>query len=136
MINISKSATREIKRLQSKRLHPEARVRLGVQAGGCAELCYTIDFDEGMNRGDRLYDCGDISVIVDPKSLPYITGLTLDYSEDLMGGGFRFHNPNAVETCGCGNSFRVEAWWILVAWPPTYFPHFKEKIDIRSQILI
>jgi iron-sulfur cluster assembly protein len=108
MINISKSAASEIKRLQSKRQNPEARVRLGVQPGGCAELYYTIDFDEGMNPGDRLYDCGAISVIVDPLSLPYITGLTLDYSEDLMGGGFRFHNPNAVGSCGCGNSFRVE----------------------------
>lgn len=127
MINISKSAASEIKRLQSKRQNSEARVRLGVQPGGCAELYYTIDFDEGMNTGDRLYDCGDFSVIVDPLSLPYITGLTLDYSEDLMGGGFRFHNPNAVESCGCGNSFRVEVWEVIDAWHSRIF----KKIDIR-----
>lgn len=109
MINISKAAVGEIKRLQVKRQNPEARLRLGVQRGGCADFYYTIDFDEAMNPGDQLYECGGLSVIVDPESLNYIIQLTLDYSEDLMGGGFRFHNPNTVETCGCGNSFRVEA---------------------------
>ena len=109
MINISKAAAGEIKRLQLKHQNPKTRLRLGIQSGGCADLYYTIDFDESMNLGDRLYDCGDISVIVDEESWNYITELTLDYSEDLMGGGFRFHNPKAVETCSCGNSFRVEA---------------------------
>jgi iron-sulfur cluster assembly accessory protein len=108
MINLSKAAAGEIRRLQLRRQNPETRLRLGVQSGGCAALYYTIDFDKTMNPGDRVYDCGGISVIVDEQSLNYIEDLTLDYSEDLMGGGFRFHNPKAVESCGCGNSFRVE----------------------------
>ena len=108
MISLSKAAASEIRRLKLKRQNLETRLRLGVQRGGCAELYYTIDFDETMNSGDRVYECDGISVIVDEQSLNYITGLTLDYSEDLMGGGFRFHNPNAIENCGCGNSFRVE----------------------------
>lgn len=108
MINLSKAAAGEIRRLQSRRQNLETRLRLGVQRGGCAELYYTIDFDEAMNPGDRVYNCDEISVIVDEESFNYLTGLTLDYSEDLMGGGFRFHNPNAIESCGCGNSFRVE----------------------------
>lgn len=107
MIHISQAAVDEIKRLQLRHQKPEARLRLGVEHGGCAELYYTIDFDAALNPGDRIYDCGDILVVVDDKSLDYISELTLDYSEDLMGGGFRFHNPNAVESCGCGNSFRV-----------------------------
>jgi iron-sulfur cluster assembly accessory protein len=107
MINISKAALAEIRRLQARRHNPEAILRLGVQCGGCAGLYYTIDFDKLANSSDRVFDCDGISVTIEADSLQYITGLTLDYSEDLMGGGFRFHNPNALESCGCGNSFRV-----------------------------
>jgi len=108
MINLSKAAVDEIRRLQLRRHNIEARLRLGVKAGGCSELYYTIDFDEAINPGDRVYDCSGLSVIVDEQSFDSLNELTLDYSEDLMGGGFRFHNPKAVESCGCGNSFRVE----------------------------
>jgi iron-sulfur cluster assembly protein len=108
MINISKAAAGEIKRLQLKRQHSEGRLRLGVRRGGCADFYYTLDLDAAINSSDRVYECEGISVIVDEQSLNYIAQLTLDYSEDLMGGGFRFHNPNATETCGCGNSFRLE----------------------------
>lgn len=107
MINLSKAAVEEIRRLQLRRQMP-ARLRLGVKAGGCAALYYTIDFDEMTSLSDRVYDCSGIEVIVDEISLNSIQELTLDYSEDLMGGGFRFHNPKAIESCGCGNSFRVE----------------------------
>lgn len=108
MINFSQAAVEEIRRLQLRRQMP-ARLRLGVKTGGCAELYYTIDFDEMTNLGDRLYDCSGIAVVVDQQSLDSIQELSLDYSEDLMGGGFRFHNPKAIESCGCGNSFRVES---------------------------
>lgn len=108
MINLSKAAVEEIRRLQLRGHNLEARLRLGVKAGGCSELYYTIDFDEAINPGDRVYDCSGLSVIVDEQSFNSLNELTLDYSEDLMGGGFRFHNPKAVESCGCGNSFRVE----------------------------
>ena len=107
MIHLSKAAADEIRRLQFKRQNPEAQLRLGVQPGGCAELYYTIDFDKGGNPGDRVYNCDGISIVIGEESFNYISELTLDYSEDLMGGGFRFHNPRAVESCGCGNSFRV-----------------------------
>jgi iron-sulfur cluster assembly accessory protein len=108
MINLSKAAVEEIRRLHLRRHNLEARLRLGVKAGGCSELYYTIDFDEAINPGDRVYDYSGLSVIVDEQSFDSLNELTLDYSEDLMGGGFRFHNPKAVESCGCGNSFRVE----------------------------
>lgn len=107
MINISKAAVEEIRRLQLRRHKSEAQLRLGVKAGGCADLYYTIDFEQVSNPSDLVYDCDGISVIVDLESINSISELTLDYSEDLMGGGFRFHNPQAVETCGCGNSFRI-----------------------------
>ena len=108
MINLSKAAISEIRRIQVKHKQQEARLRLGVQAGGCAKLCYTIDFDQDITPGDHIYECDGLSLIVDTQSLNYINGLMLDYSEDLMGGGFRFHNPNAVASCGCGHSFSVQ----------------------------
>lgn len=109
MINLSKAAVDEIRRLQSKRQQSQTRVRLGVKVGGCAEFYYTLDFDDTLNSSDRVYDCSGISVVVDEQSFDSLADLSLDYSEDLMGGGFRFHNPKAIETCGCGNSFRLSS---------------------------
>jgi len=109
MINLSKAAVGEIRRLQMRRNNKESQLRLGVQAGECATFHYTIDFDDEINPDDRIYNCEGISVVVDTLSVNYINGLTLDYSEDLMGGGFRFHNPNTLQNCGCGSSFCVEA---------------------------
>jgi iron-sulfur cluster assembly protein len=54
---------------------------------------------------DQVFDCGAVQVVIDPQSWPYLNGLTLDYTEDLMGGSFRFDNPNAKQTCSCGHSF-------------------------------
>ncbi len=106
MIHLSKAAASEIKRLQSKRQNSKnLQFRLGVQSGGCSGMSYTLGFEEVVTPGDRVYDCDGIQVVVDEQSLNYINDLTLDYSEDLMGGGFRFHNPKAKESCGCGNSF-------------------------------
>lgn len=106
MIHLSQAATREIKRMQSKR-HKSEQLRIRVQSGGCEGLFYSIDFEDTVNESDRLYDCDGISVIIDEQSLTYLPELSLDYSEDLMGGAFRFHNPKASTSCGCGNSFSI-----------------------------
>jgi iron-sulfur cluster assembly protein len=107
MIHLSKSAASEIQRLQSKRQNMGTKLRLGVQTGGCADFFYTLDFDTTVKPEDQIYDQNGIQVVVDPQSLSYISDLTLDYSEDLMGGGFRFHNPQASASCSCGNSFSM-----------------------------
>lgn len=107
MIQLSKAALKEVLRLKSKQPHPDLVCRLGVQPGGCCEFTYTMGFDQTIHPDDQILETDQLRVIVDAQSLNYINGLTLDYSEDLMGGGFRFHNPNAVQHCGCGNSFSV-----------------------------
>jgi iron-sulfur cluster assembly accessory protein len=66
-----------------------------------------MEFDAELSPDDLVDDCGTVKVVVDSQQLNYLKGLTLDYSEDLMGGGFRFKNPNAKIGCGCGNSFSV-----------------------------
>lgn len=110
MIHVSKAAIAEIRRLQSRQSHLDLAAplfRLAVQPGGCAGLVYVIGFDQTLTAADQIYDLQDVRIVVDLQSLSYLKGLTLDYSEDLMGGGFRFHNPNITQSCGCGNSFSV-----------------------------
>lgn len=107
MINISKAAQAEVRRLQSRCKNPQMKLRLGVKTGGCAELYYTVNFDLESNPEDYIQDCDGIVIVVNDFSFRYIADLTLDYSEDLMGGGFRFHNRQATVTCSCGNSFSL-----------------------------
>ena len=88
-------------------------LRVGVRSGGCSGMSYTMDFVSisDIQTDDEVYEYknGDHSfqVICDPKSLLYIYGMQLDFSTDLIGGGFNFTNPNASQTCGCGSSFAV-----------------------------
>ena len=89
-------------------------LRVGVRSGGCSGMSYTMDFIGGdeINADDKVYDYSlsseqTFKVICDPKSLLYIYGMQLDFSKDLIGGGFNFVNPNASQTCGCGSSFAV-----------------------------
>lgn len=109
MIYLSGSAANEIKRLRSKQSNSSILFRLQVQVGGCSGLFYSTLFDEAVMPDDQVFNCTGIPVVVDAQSLDYLVGLTLDYSEDLMGGGFRFHNPQAIASCSCGNSFSIEA---------------------------
>jgi len=82
-------------------------LRVGVRGGGCSGMSYTMDFEQMSNirPDDEVYDYDGFQVICDPKSLLYIYGMMLDYSNALIGGGFQFTNPNADQTCGCGKSF-------------------------------
>lgn len=106
MIHLSPSATNEIGRLQSKQLS-KVFFRLAIKPGGCSGWFYDVSFEQIVDTNDRIFDCNGIQLVIDANSLEYVSGLTVDYSEDLMGGGFRFHNPQAVATCGCGNSFAI-----------------------------
>ncbi|NEO84026.1 MAG: iron-sulfur cluster assembly accessory protein [Spirulina sp. SIO3F2] len=84
-------------------------LRVGVRGGGCSGMSYTMDFEqtENIKPDDEVYDYDGFQIISDPKSLLYIYGMMLDYSNALIGGGFQFTNPNANQTCGCGKSFGV-----------------------------
>ena len=89
-------------------------LRVGVRSGGCSGMSYTMDFIENneINSDDKVYDYSlntdqNFQVVCDPKSLLYIYGMQLDFSKELIGGGFNFVNPNASQTCGCGSSFAV-----------------------------
>jgi iron-sulfur cluster assembly protein len=115
MIEISKAAIAEIERMQAVRdcrrqiegQRRDSKFRVGFATGGCENFHYTIDLVDSIADNDRVYEVGGLSVLIDRQHLGYLENLKLDYSEDLMGGGFRFENPLATNVCGCGNSFSI-----------------------------
>ncbi len=105
VITLSEAALTEVKRLMNLQGLTEVGLRLGVKGGGCSGLSYTVNFDEKIGPHDSVYEVDGIKVIVDAKSAIYLQGTQLDFQKDLMSGTFKFVNPNAQKTCGCGESF-------------------------------
>lgn len=102
-----RAALEIVKIKQENNIAETHALRLGVKGGGCSGMSYVLAFDEKPRTGDAIYQIEGITVYVDPKSLFYLSGTTLDFSEGLNGRGFVFNNPNASRTCGCGSSFGV-----------------------------
>jgi len=108
MIQLSQAATKEILRLKSKQSTRDAKFRLSIASTGCLSRSYVMTFDASTQSSDQIITFHDeLQIVVNPADLPYLNGLAIDYSEDMMGGGFRFQNPNATQVCGCGNSFAI-----------------------------
>ncbi len=108
MVNISESASQQIKNLLSQGSNPrDSFLRVKVVPGGCSGFSYKLDFDQAMQPADKVFEENGTKVVIDSKSLLYILGMTLDYEGGLNGKGFMFSNPNASKTCGCGSSFNV-----------------------------
>ena len=105
VVTLTQAALKEVKRLMNVQGVSEGGLRLGVKGGGCSGLSYTNNFDEKIGQYDQVYDFDGVKVIVDAKSAIYLQGTQLDFQKDLMGGSFKFVNPNANKTCGCGESF-------------------------------
>lgn len=82
-------------------------VRLAVQGGGCSGLSYGLGFDNDIHETDEKFDFFGVKFVVDKKDMPILDGVTIDYKESMLGGGFTIDNPNAIATCGCGSSFRT-----------------------------
>ena len=108
MIHLTDNAVKEIKRMMEKQGKTGQALRLGVRGGGCSGLSYTMQFDDPTpGEWDEVFEFDGLKVLVDKKSYLYLNGTTVDYSHDLNNAGFKFHNPNAVGTCGCGTSFSI-----------------------------
>lgn len=107
IVTITPRAVREIREIfEREDPGPDAGLRLGVKGGGCSGLSYLIEFGE-TRPADNVADLGGVKVLIDPKSSIYLKGTTLDFQDGLQGKGFVFRNPNARNTCGCGESFTV-----------------------------
>ena len=104
-VKLTPKAIEMVRKMQTKEgLGAGHGMRIGVVGGGCSGFQYSLNFDT-PKEDDRVTDFGGVIVLVDEISLPYIAGTTLDYVEGLHGAGFRFDNPRASRTCGCGSSF-------------------------------
>ena len=82
-------------------------LRLGVRTSGCSGMAYKLEFADFVAEGDLEFESNGVRVLVDPQSLPYLDGTELDFVREGLKEGFKFQNPNAADTCGCGESFKV-----------------------------
>lgn len=105
-ILLTEAALRQVLSLREKQ-GQDLCLRVGVRNGGCSGMSYLMDFASlsDVREDDEVFDYDGFKVICDRKSMLYLYGLVLDYSDALIGGGFQFTNPNASQTCGCGKSF-------------------------------
>ncbi|MCK5572248.1 MAG: iron-sulfur cluster assembly accessory protein [Bacteroidetes bacterium] len=107
-ITITPKAAGEVARLKAENKIPETHgMRVAVKGGGCSGLSYVLGFDEKPREKDTVLESSGVTVYVDQKSLFYLSGTVLDFSDGLNGRGFVFNNPQAARTCGCGSSFGV-----------------------------
>lgn len=108
MIQVTDKAKERIIELRSEEGRTNNHnVRVSVKGGGCSGLMYDLDFDDQLTEKDEVFEDKGIKIICDKKSLLYLLGTTLDFSDGLNGKGFQFINPNATRTCGCGESFAI-----------------------------
>lgn len=107
-IQLSEAALRQVLFLREKQ-GKDLCLRVGVRQGGCSGMSYLMDFidSSAIRQDDEVFNYEGFQLVCDRKSLLYLYGLMLDYSDAMIGGGFQFTNPNASQTCGCGKSFAV-----------------------------
>lgn len=107
ILTVTPSAVSIIKNLLQQRNIPNHALRVFVTGGGCSGMQYGMAFQEEAENDDTIINIDDVQLFIDPTSLVYLTGATVDYVDTLIGGGFRIDNPNAVSSCGCGHSFKT-----------------------------
>ncbi|AFY78834.1 MAG: iron-sulfur cluster assembly accessory protein [Hydrococcus sp. C42_A2020_068] len=107
-IQLSQAALNHVLKLRQQQ-GKDLCLRVGVRQGGCSGMSYMMDFEDvsKITEHDEVFDYDGFKIVCDRKSLLYLYGLMLDYSDAMIGGGFQFTNPNASQTCGCGKSFGV-----------------------------
>lgn len=108
IIDITEKAIKQVKLIKEENSIPDDYgLRISVKGGGCSGLTYQLGFDVEFKDGDTVIEKNGLKLFVDGKSLFYLSGTVLDFSDGLNGRGFIFNNPNAARTCGCGESFGV-----------------------------
>lgn len=108
-VQLTEKAAAEVKRrMDEQKMEDATMLRVGVAGGGCSGFSYSLAFDKNYDEAqDTKLDCHGVPVVVDKKSALFLDGTSVDFQDDLQGYGFRFDNPNAVKTCGCGSSFQA-----------------------------
>jgi iron-sulfur cluster assembly accessory protein len=107
MLTITSLAANKVQEFLEQNGRPQAGLRVRVVGGGCSGFQYQLALDDQAGEGDQVFEQNGIRLFVDPRSHLYLDGTEIDYVEDIMGSGFKFNNPNASGSCGCGESFQV-----------------------------
>ena len=102
---LTETAVKQVRQLMEAQKLENVYLRMGVKGGGCSGLSYSLEFDNEVGPHDKKFDIDGIQVVCDAKSYLYLNGITLDYVQQGLTGGFTFVNPNAKSSCGCGTSF-------------------------------
>jgi iron-sulfur cluster assembly protein len=108
LLSITPAAADKLLKLLAEKNIPHYGLRVFVAGGGCSGMQYGMAFEQEARDFDSVVEQHGVKLFVDPTSAQYLADATIDYVDNLMGGGFRIENPNAVATCGCGHSFRTQ----------------------------
>ena len=104
-ITVTKSAVKRLKAVMASDNKDDHFLRMSVEGGGCSGMTYKMDFEKTKGPNDREFQSNGLAIVCDLKSWLYLKDVKIDYSDDLLNGGFKIQNPNAERTCGCGTSF-------------------------------
>ncbi len=105
-VSMTQSAATHVQNFLTKR-GKGIGLRLGVKTTGCSGMAYKLEYADTVENNDQVFESFGVKLLVDPKSLPYIDGTELDFVREGLNEGFKFHNPNVKDECGCGESFTV-----------------------------
>ncbi len=105
-ITLTETAAKHVQNFITKRGKGYG-LRIGVRTSGCSGMAYKLEFADAPEEDDLQFECNGVTLLVDPKSMPYIDGMELDYTREGLNEGFKFNNPNVKNSCGCGESFQV-----------------------------
>lgn len=105
-VTLTRNAVEEVKSLLTRAENTGKNLRLYIEQGGCSGMQYGMVFDE-QRDGDLVSEADGVSVLIDPISVNYLRGATVDFSDSMTAGGFKISNPNAKQSCGCGKSFQT-----------------------------
>ena len=106
MITLTPNAAEHIRSFLTKR-GKGGGIRIGVKTSGCSGMAYTLEFVDEIQPEDQVFEQNGVKVFIDPKSMVYLDGTQVDFAKEGLQEGFKFENPNAKESCGCGESFHV-----------------------------
>ncbi|RPF50317.1 HesB/IscA family protein [Aquisalibacillus elongatus] len=107
-IELTEQAQYQINEMRKQESKEEVYLRFGVKGGGCSGLSYKLGFDYEVKETDELHEDFDVPVVIAQMDRPIIEGTTIDFKQNMMGGGFTIENPNAIVSCGCGSSFKAK----------------------------
>jgi iron-sulfur cluster assembly protein len=107
LFDVTERAAKKAVELAVREGHPDPHLRVRVIAGGCSGFSYKLSFEDAATAEDHVIDAFGLKVVIDPRSVPILTGSVLEFSDAMLGGGFKVNNPQAVHECACGESFSI-----------------------------